>query len=111
LSGRSRSECIARAKRAIREYRIEGISTTLPFFERLLSDPRFVSGDIDVGFVDRNWMEEMASRDLGSTELIEAALAAAAAAAEEQEPPAGSAATESASPWKLAGLRESLRVR
>jgi acetyl/propionyl-CoA carboxylase alpha subunit len=112
LSGRSRSECIARAKRAIREYRIEGISSTLPFFERLLSDPRFVSGDIDVGYVDRNWMEEMASRDLGSTELIEAALAAAAAAAaaaEEREPPAGSA--ESASPWKLAGLRESLRVR
>jgi acetyl-CoA carboxylase biotin carboxylase subunit len=112
LSGRSRSECIARAKRAIREYRIEGISSTLPFFERLLSDPRFVSGDIDVGFVDRNWMEEMASRDLGSTELIEAALAAAAAAAEaaeEREPPGGSA--ESASPWKLAGLRESLRVR
>ncbi len=113
VSGESRAQCISRAKRAIREYRIQGISTTLPFFERLLSDPRFVTGEIDVGFVDRHWMEEMASRTSQSPELFLAALAAAAAASEEREPvpDAGEDASRVSSPWKLAGRSEMMRGR
>ena len=113
ISGENRSQCISRAKRAIREYRVQGISTTLPFFERMLSDERFVSGEIDVGFVDRHWMEEMASRPVEFPELFPAALAAAAAAFEEHEPHAGSNGERSVSPspWKLAGVRALMRGR
>jgi acetyl-CoA carboxylase biotin carboxylase subunit len=112
VSGESRAQCLSRAKRAIREYRIQGISTTLPFFERLLSDPRFVSGEIDVGFVDRHWMVEMASRTSQSPELFRAALAAAAAGEEREGLPVpGGGASGTSSPWKLAGLRELMRGR
>jgi hypothetical protein len=78
-----------------------------------LSDARFVSGEIDVGFVDRNWMVEMASRTTESPELFRAALAAAAAASEEREsaPQPGGDASRASSPWKLAGLRELMRGR
>jgi acetyl/propionyl-CoA carboxylase alpha subunit len=111
VSGETRPRCLARAKRAIGEYRVQGISTTLPFFERLLSDERFVSGEMDVGFVDRHWMEEMASRPVDPPELLPAALAAAAAACEERESVGNSAGerAESPSPWKLAGMRELMR--
>jgi len=112
VSGENRSQCISRAKRAIREYRVQGISTTLPFFERMLSDERFVSGEMDVGFVDRHWMKEMASMHPESAEsaaLLEAALAAAATAFPEDEPLADSSA--SASPWKIAGVRSLMRGR
>jgi acetyl-CoA carboxylase biotin carboxylase subunit len=114
VSGESRRQCISRAKRAIREYRVQGISTTLPFFERMLSDERFVSGEMDVGFVERHWMEEMAlNTGTRDSELFSAALAAAAAAAEESERP-GSTTEEPAdtrSAWKLAGMRDLLRGR
>jgi acetyl-CoA carboxylase biotin carboxylase subunit len=106
VSGDDRAHCMARARGAIREYRVQGIRTTLPFFERMLEDPRFLAGEMDVGFVDRHWMSEMASK--GSPrekELFAAALAAAAAASEEGEP---AAASSGSSPWKLVGLREQL---
>ena len=113
VSGENRSQCISRAKRAIREYRVQGISTTLPFFERMLSDERFVSGEMDVGFVDRHWMEEMASMPAEFPDLFPAALAAAAAAFEEREALAESYGEPSVSPspWKLAGVREVMRGR
>ena len=114
VSGETRAQCISRAKRAIREYRVQGISTTLPFFERMLTDERFVSGEMDVGFVDRHWMEEIALRPgTRDSELFPAALAAAAAAVEEQEALADCSAElgASASPWKLAGTRQLMRGR
>jgi len=114
VSGENRHQCISRARRAIREYRVQGVCTTLPFFERMLSDERFVSGEMDVGFVDRHWMEEIALRPgARESELFPAALAAAAAAVEEQDALANSSAElgAPASPWKLAGTRELMRGR
>jgi hypothetical protein len=79
----------------------------------MLADERFVSGEMDVGFVDRHWMDEMASRPAEFPELFPAALAAAAAAFEEHEPLSDSngEASVSPSPWKLAGVREGMRGR
>ncbi len=113
VSGGSRAQCISRAKRAIREYRVQGVSTTLPFFDRMLSDERFVSGEMDVGFVDRHWMEEMALRPSEKLELFPAALAAAAAAFEEREPSldASGELPPPPSPWKLAGVLDRMRGR
>jgi acetyl-CoA carboxylase biotin carboxylase subunit len=103
VSAGNRAQCIARARRALREYRVQGVSTTLPFFERMLSDERFLSGEMDVGFVDRNWMTEMASAPVESRDLLPAALAAAAAALEERDPDSDSTPeqSESRSSWKL----------
>ena len=51
VRGDDRGETLARLGRALAEFRIEGISTTLPFFRAILADEAFVSGDYTTGFV------------------------------------------------------------
>jgi acetyl-CoA/propionyl-CoA carboxylase, biotin carboxylase, biotin carboxyl carrier protein len=51
VSGVDREEALARLGRALAEFRVEGISTTLPFFRAILSDEAFVSGDYTTGFI------------------------------------------------------------
>jgi acetyl-CoA carboxylase biotin carboxylase subunit len=50
--GRDRSDAIARMRRALSEYKLLGIQTTLPFFERVLRHPDFLAGDFDTSFVE-----------------------------------------------------------
>ena len=49
---KGREEAIACMKRALSEYRIEGIKTTIPLHLRIISDSRFATGDIDTHFVE-----------------------------------------------------------
>ncbi|KHE90514.1 MAG: acetyl-CoA carboxylase biotin carboxylase subunit [Candidatus Scalindua rubra] len=49
---KGREEAIACMKRALIEYRIEGIKTTIPLHLRIISDSRFATGDIDTHFVE-----------------------------------------------------------
>lgn len=51
--GKNRQEAIDRMLRAFREYRIVGISTTIPLYQWLLKHQRFVNGDINTGFLDQ----------------------------------------------------------
>jgi acetyl-CoA/propionyl-CoA carboxylase biotin carboxyl carrier protein len=51
VGGVDREEALARLGRALAEFRVEGISTTLPFFRAILSDEAFVSGDYTTGFI------------------------------------------------------------
>ena len=52
-SGRDREEAIARLKRALSEFRIEGIKTTIPLFQNILNDERFRSGSIFTNFLEK----------------------------------------------------------
>ena len=38
--------------RALDEFVIEGVKTTIPFHQQLLRDPRFVAGDFDTKFLE-----------------------------------------------------------
>jgi acetyl-CoA carboxylase biotin carboxylase subunit len=49
----TREAAIARMLRAVSEYKVTGIKTTLPFFDRALRHPKFIEGDFDTGFVGR----------------------------------------------------------
>ena len=51
-SGRDREEAIARLKRALSEFEIEGIKTTIPLFQNILNDERFRSGSIFTNFLE-----------------------------------------------------------
>ena len=51
ITGDDRDHCMARAKRALSEFRVEGVATTIPFHLRLLNDPRFVAGDYDTNLI------------------------------------------------------------
>lgn len=50
-SGRDRDEAIARLKRALSEFRIEGIKTTIPLHLNILNDERFLSRNIFTNFL------------------------------------------------------------
>jgi acetyl-CoA carboxylase biotin carboxylase subunit len=51
--GRDRKQAIDRMHRALREYSVGGIKTTLPFFREIMRDPEFVAGNLDTGFIER----------------------------------------------------------
>ncbi len=75
--GSDRAQAIARMRRALGEYRVRGIKTTLGFFSELLADPAFAAGDLSTGFI-----EEFMQRRKGPSPLApEHAQAYAAAAA------------------------------
>ncbi|MWC28365.1 acetyl-CoA carboxylase biotin carboxylase subunit [Paenibacillus sp. MMS18-CY102] len=52
--GATREEAIARMKRALLEFDIEGIRTTIPFHLKLLNHPIFISGDFDIKFLEEH---------------------------------------------------------
>jgi acetyl-CoA carboxylase biotin carboxylase subunit len=51
--GKDREHAVARGKRALEEFIVEGIKTTIPFHLQVLEDPRFVSGNFDTGFLEK----------------------------------------------------------
>jgi acetyl-CoA/propionyl-CoA carboxylase biotin carboxyl carrier protein len=51
VRGPDRKAALQRLRRALGEFRVEGIATTLPFFRAILDDEAFVSGDYTTGFV------------------------------------------------------------
>ncbi|MUG85735.1 acetyl-CoA carboxylase biotin carboxylase subunit [Paenibacillus timonensis] len=50
----TRDEAIAKMKRALSEFAIEGIHTTIPFHQKLLEHPTFIKGDFDIKFLEEN---------------------------------------------------------
>ncbi len=51
--GGNREEALARARRAVADFRVEGLKTNLPFHAELLDNAEFVSGEYDTGLVSR----------------------------------------------------------
>ncbi len=54
----TREEAISRARRALREYRLEGIKTTIPLHLRLLEDDAFRSGEYHTGYLEELLKED-----------------------------------------------------
>ncbi len=52
--GKDRNEAIARMKRALDEFIIEGVKTTIPFHKKVMSHPDFISGNFNTGFIEKN---------------------------------------------------------
>jgi len=50
--GATREEAIARMRRALSEYEVGGIQTTLSFFDWMLTQPAFIEGRVHTGFLD-----------------------------------------------------------
>jgi acetyl-CoA carboxylase biotin carboxylase subunit len=51
--GRTRDEAIARMSRALREFVITGVKTTIPLHQRILQDPEFIAGDYTIHWLER----------------------------------------------------------
>ncbi|HEV7873387.1 MAG TPA: acetyl-CoA carboxylase biotin carboxylase subunit, partial [Enterovirga sp.] len=52
VHGRTRNECLMRLRRALDEFIVDGIETTLPLFRQLVRNP-----DIQNGLYDIHWLE------------------------------------------------------
>ncbi|UKA68202.1 pyruvate carboxylase [Arthrobacter sp. FW306-05-C] len=51
--GRDYPTAVARARRALAEFRIRGVSTNIPFLQAVLDDPDFIAGDVATNFIDQ----------------------------------------------------------
>lgn len=72
--GKDREEAIQRMLRAISEYEITGIETTLPFGKFVLTHPAFVSGNFDTHFVATHFKPEFLEPELSTATLEATAL-------------------------------------
>ncbi|MEO8500260.1 MAG: acetyl-CoA carboxylase biotin carboxylase subunit [Vicinamibacteria bacterium] len=102
----TREAAIARMLRAVSEYKITGIKTTLPFFDRALRHPKFIEGDFDTGFVGR-LQAEKDGRDR-ATEIAMAVAAVATYRARRRSKVESGGDKSKASLWWRLGNRESV---
>lgn len=58
VHGRTRNECMMRLRRAIDEFVISGVSTTIPLFSKLLEHPDVMNGDYDIHWLEKFLAEE-----------------------------------------------------
>jgi acetyl/propionyl-CoA carboxylase alpha subunit len=108
--GENRVEAILRMRRALREYQVRGIKTNISFNQWILRHRRFMSGDVNTGFIDEEYRVSNTEEILPHKEI---ALASAAIAAlhREQEQTLGLLAKGAAeqSRWREQGKRNALR--
>jgi acetyl-CoA carboxylase, biotin carboxylase subunit len=107
--GRTRNEAIERLRRALDEYQVVGITTTLPFFREVARDDEFVAGKLDTGFIAR--FNERRVQVGPSQEHVDLAMIAAALHyARHAQPVFVQGGTQvSDGRWKMAGRTAGLR--
>jgi acetyl-CoA carboxylase biotin carboxylase subunit len=112
----SRAHAILRMRRALREYRIAGIQTNIPFHLRVMQSLDFQRGRLNTKFVDR-LLANGAGEPQADDEQLENVAAMAAALVVDRKLSAGSAATNGYTPhaaadgsaWRLTGRKQGLR--
>jgi acetyl-CoA carboxylase biotin carboxylase subunit len=113
--GESRAHAMARMKRALSEYEVLGIKTTIPFFQWVLDDEDFVAARFDTGFIDRTLSARHGrplrepSEDHRELAVIAAALSRVVKGQSFQPGNGGSAPPRAPSRWKTEGRLSSLR--
>jgi acetyl-CoA carboxylase biotin carboxylase subunit len=97
--GRTRAEAIDRLRRALDEYEVSGITTTLPFFREIVRDEEFIAGKLDTGFIGR-FNERRREPEVSVEDQDLAIIAAALYYRKNQQQPVR--VQNSVSKWKLA---------
>jgi acetyl/propionyl-CoA carboxylase alpha subunit len=113
----TRAHAILRMRRALREYRVTGIQTNIPFHLGVMQSIDFQRGRLDTAFVERFLAQggRMQTEDTSQLEGV-AALAAALVASRRKlnavtaslDPPEAGG-NEQDDPWRLAGRKNGLR--
>jgi len=109
--GSHRTEAISRLARALDEYRLVGLTTTIPFFQWLVRQPEFIAGQIDTSYLDGLLSGRRgAPFVIASAEAERDATLAVAMAAWFRAHRAGAAEPgTTAGGWRSAARREALR--
>jgi acetyl/propionyl-CoA carboxylase alpha subunit len=106
--GETRGEAIVRMRRALREYRVIGIKTNIPFHQAIMESHRFHGGQFDTTFVEQRFsIDENISEELPRVAAIAATLVAHQRGQQAAQIVRGP--TRDASNWKLAGRSQAVR--
>ncbi len=57
VHGRNRNECLMRLRRALNEFVVDGVDTTIPLFKDLINEPDFMNGDYHI-----HWLEDFLAK-------------------------------------------------
>ena len=110
--GADRPAALSRMRRALKEYKIVGISTTIPLFQHIMQEPAFLAGNFDTGYLDGLLGDSgpLGPRHLRHAELTDiAAISAALHAFRREETRAFQLRNGGSSAWKVAGRERGLR--
>lgn len=114
--GRDRDEAIDRLRRALEEFVVKGIKTSVPFHLRVLAHEKFKEGHYDTGFIDQYMDGGKGGPELPEGEERRVALMLAAIAtfrrekeAAERAARAGSGGGDGGNPWQAHGRRAQMR--
>jgi acetyl-CoA carboxylase biotin carboxylase subunit len=108
----SRPEAVARMERALREYQVLGIKTTIPFFLWLMRQPEYHRGDYDTTYLDTllaSRRESFSELDAGDEDLAAIAAALDAYFRATVAAAGGQDTVGRGSLWKQSARREALR--
>ncbi len=111
--GRTRIEAIDRMRRALDEYILDGIGTTIPFYSQIFRDPEFIQGQLDTGYIEQFLNRSDRSRTAFAPPVRDAALIAAVLHYEDR-PATGNSTTDpkpTQSAWKMQGRKMQLDSR
>ncbi len=109
--GGSRRQAIDRMSRALREYQVLGIKTTIPFFLWLMQQPEYVGGQYDTTYLDRLLVDRQGEsfNELSEADEEVASIATALDAYFRANVYAGNPGAETTTGWKRAARLEALR--
>jgi len=109
--GEDRAQATARMRRALREYQVHGIRTTLPFFRWMLSQPAFVEAAFHTSYLDEVLQQRRGEPFLSADSSVEevAAIAAVLHAVHRPNPTVTTVASAE-SAWKARARVEGLRA-
>jgi acetyl-CoA carboxylase biotin carboxylase subunit len=99
VHGKNREEAIEKMLRAIDDYKIVGVETTLDFCKFVLKHDAFISGKFDTGFIPRYFKPELLMNSDGKLEEIAAIAGALAFNTKSQQSPTDPGAVKK-SKWK-----------
>ncbi|UCF88037.1 MAG: ATP-grasp domain-containing protein, partial [bacterium] len=103
--GRDRTEAVDRMKRALAEYIVKGIKTTIPFHQKVMENKDFLAGNITTGFIGDKFVLEAGevNGELQDVAIISAALQTARRKRDTVTPEGPSGGVTDL--WKMAGRR------
>ena len=110
VHGRDRGEAIDRMRRALMEYEVGGIKTTLPFFREIMEDEVFISGNLDTGFI-ANFNERKKPAEIDQATRDIAVIAATLAYEQRKQTisSAGNGIRSTPSQWVLSGRAAAMK--
>jgi acetyl-CoA carboxylase biotin carboxylase subunit/propionyl-CoA carboxylase alpha chain len=111
--GPDRLDAIRKMRRALDEYRLEGIKTNIPYLRRLMEHPVYVAGDVNTAFIEQYGPELLKGSDpwLDEVAAVAAAIHAYRMRVEQamREEGATTGGGRAGSQWLAGGRRRALR--